>query len=269
MFFLITLSKILLTGLGLFEAAFSVIWATEQLMSLAQVFFDLAYSICYYSVMFQTPASGDNYCFNLKIIPEIVIIISYGIRFVQCIRVSIENGSFVGTREMYRLIRASLYITLAGLSLGSAPGKYNILWFWGFLGVICTVYSFLVDIFLDWNQFDFDNSKRIRRETNIFSMFAINAMIVFNILARWSFLVTISPNIIFTYVVQPEVIITIACGIELGRRLVWNLLRVENEQIKNNYFFQIRTDYEKKEKKIINEVSKKDPKMLRKNHLVE
>lgn len=51
------MSKIILTAFGLFEVAFSVIWATEQLMSLAQVFFDLAYSVCYYSLMLQTPDS--------------------------------------------------------------------------------------------------------------------------------------------------------------------------------------------------------------------
>jgi hypothetical protein len=64
---------------------------------------------------------------------------------------------------MYRLIRATIYITVAGLSLGSTPGKYNILWFWGFLGVIASIYGFLIDVFLDWNLFYIDNKNRFRR----------------------------------------------------------------------------------------------------------
>ena len=70
-------------------------------------------------------------------------------------------------------------------------------------------------------------------------------MVAFNFIARFSFLVTLSANIIFTFVPNPEIITTVAAYIELGRRLVWNMLRIENEQIKNNFFFQIRTDYEK------------------------
>lgn len=70
-------------------------------------------------------------------------------------------------------------------------------------------------------------------------------MVAFNFIARFSFLVTLSANIIFTFVPNPELITTVAGYIELGRRLVWNMLRIENEQIKNNFFFQIRTDYEK------------------------
>jgi hypothetical protein len=53
-----------------------------------------------------------------------------------------------------------------------------------------------------------------------------------------------SPNIIFTYVAYPELIMSIAEGLEIGRRLIWNVLRVENEQIKNCYYFQVRTNYE-------------------------
>lgn len=35
------------------------------------------------------------------------------------------------------------------------------------------------------------------------------------------------------------------------------MLRIENQQIKNNFFFQIRTDYEKNQEKIMEELSSK------------
>lgn len=47
------------------------------------------------------------------------MIILYAIRSIQCLRIGFAKGQFLGTEQMYRLIRASIYITLAGLSLGA------------------------------------------------------------------------------------------------------------------------------------------------------
>jgi hypothetical protein len=116
--------------------------------------------------MLQTPTSGINYCLNygFRIIPECFAILVFLIRLLQCIRLAVENGKFVGTLEMVRSIRVILHIVLASLSISLLDGKsWAIFDVWVCIGVITAIYSFVVDIFFDWHLFRFQNGKMVRK----------------------------------------------------------------------------------------------------------
>lgn len=120
-FFVVTVFKIIATPFGFFSITFGVVWATEQLLSLVQLFYGLTYSFCYYSRILKTPAipRQDNSCVSFIIMVEISTIVIYAIRFFQTIRTAVINGRFWLTREMFRIVRAILCITLAALSIAA------------------------------------------------------------------------------------------------------------------------------------------------------
>lgn len=134
---------------------------------------------------------------------------------------------------MYRFIRAALQLVLASISLSSDENNKGYLWAWIPIASVCGLYSFLIDTFLDFNLYLIENDEQgkikiVTRPQNIFSIHIIRVLVVLNFIFRYNFLLTISPRIIFTYIPKPELIITIASVVELLRRLIWNLLRVEN-----------------------------------------
>ena len=67
-----------------------------------------------------------------------------------------EKKKIIGTHEMYRLIRAVLYISLASLSIAVVDGNsWAILWVWVGIGIANSLYSIVIDIFLDWHLYHF------------------------------------------------------------------------------------------------------------------
>lgn len=60
--------------------------------------FDLSYSACYYSRTLKNATINPDPCLGITIMVEIIIIILYAIRLLQCIRLALKNQTFLGTR---------------------------------------------------------------------------------------------------------------------------------------------------------------------------
>jgi hypothetical protein len=149
--FVITLAKIVLSPFGLYEMMFGIVWATEQLLSLVMIFYDIAYSFCFYAKMLTTPEQKQ--CGSFMMMVEILCTIVFGFQLLQSIRVGVRKRVFWGTREMLRAIRALLYIIVIGLSMSSTAANLVIFGFWIVFTIFCGIYSFMIDVFLDWSLF--------------------------------------------------------------------------------------------------------------------
>jgi hypothetical protein len=164
---------------------------------------------------------------------EIMSIVLFIFQLLKYIRVGIERRKLSCTREVLRGIKALISITVLSISLASNPSNSSILWVWVVLAVVCAIYSFIIDVVLDWSLFSIETSKNgklmlVRREQNILKLSTINFMVFSNLILRFSFLLMICPNFLFTYVESPELVLVISEALEMCRRLIWNVLRVEN-----------------------------------------
>lgn len=99
---------------------------------------------------------------------------------------------------MFRLIRASINIALASLSIAVKANRDVIPWIWLVIAILGSAYSFCIDVLIDWNLFNINFSRKLtRKEYHIFSQRIINFMIAYNVIARISFNITFSANLIY------------------------------------------------------------------------
>lgn len=161
----------------------------------------------------------------------LVIIIPVIYRFLQCLRWGYDQG-FWCTNHLFNSIKYAISFSSAMLSyfykINSAllPG-------WIVVSAISTLYSYYWDLKKDWallepNCRNFLLRKYITFEPkrNYYIVFALN------FLMRLSWTITLSPAI--TSLFGDPNLVTFATGsIEIVRRGIWNLLRVEREHINN------------------------------------
>lgn len=111
-----------------------------------------------------------------------------------------------------------------------ASGSPKYLDIWIFFAVLSTLYSFVWDIKKDWSLGDtrhgFLREKLIYRNT---MLYYIGIMVDFCLRCTWVF--TLSGGVVNHFDIKRETFKLVIYLLEVIRRCLWNLLRMENEQI--------------------------------------
>jgi len=213
------------------RVAFRDFFMADQLCSLAIVLFDLEYTICFF---LYDAWSGSDHCTAINpIVKPILSALPYLWRINQQFR------RFRDQKDYRHLINAGKYSCgLPVILFSSLFGLYDqrFLGPWIVAAIINTFYSYLWDIIMDWSL-----NFRDLRPVRLFPRWTYYTAIVADFILRGAWTLTISPQSI-GIILNPLIFASILSAAEICRRAMWNIFRLENEQINNIGQFRVVRD---------------------------
>jgi len=212
----------------LLSGDFHVIWLSDQFISLSGVFRDVAYVFCYYF----------NYNHSLIQIRDSCNINSFGfliitllpafLRITQCLAICYRSKSFLPQG-----INAGKYCftVFAGYSSYLYSQDSNFIYAWLIMATLSSTYAFAWDLKMDWGFFEKGSKNFLLRNKLSFNSRAFYYYcMVWDFIFRFFFTLTISPQIVYTFI-RPEFFTMIILSAEITRRSLWNFIRVEFRHI--------------------------------------
>lgn len=112
-------------------------------------------------------------------------------------------------------------------------GNQNIFAAWLTFAIASTIYSYVWDLKVDWALLERKAPYCLLREKLAYHHRSYYFMMVLNLVLRLAWVLTLSPNITDKTFGSPEIFRLITGALEIIRRGIWNLLRIEKEHIKN------------------------------------
>ncbi|KAK2710887.1 hypothetical protein QYM36_012157 [Artemia franciscana] len=214
-----------------FDVGFCDFWLADQITSLSLVFGDAADIIALYS---QTHWYEQKWTCITRFtqiwwLKMVLLCWPYNIRLIQCCRRAIKENS-----KRTHLLNALKYVTgISVIIFSMLYGAYHlpvlkILWI--ILSVVSSIYGIIWDVKMDWGLGNKKN-KFLREKLLIGSSLLYYVCILLNIILRFTW--TFSLSITEAEILDTEITTTIFSALELFRRFMWNIFRVENEQINN------------------------------------
>ena len=111
-------------------------------------------------------------------------------------------------------------------------GYTNLLWLWIFSSTISTLYAYLWDLNFDWALLEKNQKNWLLRKYITFEPKRnYYIVMVTNFLMRMAWTLTLSPSIA-RYFGNSSLLSLVTGCIEIIRRGIWNLFRIEQEHIK-------------------------------------
>ena len=214
---------------------FSDDFITDQIFSIFPFLRDLSYTICYSKVLFET-GSTENTCFespSIRALEVSFLVIPYVIIFTQNFKALFDTKDPVTATWIKRnLCRHSLNAMTSAFSLLMGPFPYLRTSFYSLL-VGATLFNTFWDIFRFWRLLepncDYPLLRKNRAIRNVsFYYFAIFS----NIVLRFAWAIQMIPLRVYTNQLHQNIITLIASIVEMGRRTVFNTLKVEVEHLK-------------------------------------
>jgi xenotropic and polytropic retrovirus receptor 1 len=213
---------------------FVIEWMTDQWISMATPLRDVAYTACYYTnlnfdLISVNPCKSKN---TFEVVLLVVLIVQ-AYRIMQCIRMGYQEGKYIMTPHMANTLKYILSLASAVISYVYNLGYTHLLWLWVVISVISTLYSYMYDLKMAWGLLE-TNSKNwlLRKYLTFESKRNYYLVIAVNFLMRFSWTLTLSPSIA-AYFGNPSLLTLVTGCIEIIRRGIWNLLRLEKEHLKN------------------------------------
>ena len=101
---------------------------------------------------------------------------------------------------------------------------------WFVVALITTIYSYYVDLKNDWALLDLNHG--YLRKTLLYRNKKIYYSVLFlNLILRFVWTINISPDILRRLNVKPYILVMIISSLEIVRRTIWMIFRVEREHI--------------------------------------
>ena len=203
----------------------------DSLCSFTRPLIDLANSFCWFKYGYFTPENVPLNNTDVCQLGEYITFLQmlpYCLRFLQCLK------RYYTTRLIWpnlfnavKYLLSILALVFGAFFIDSSMG----LWL-GF-GIVSFLYNNIWDNCVDWGLFRITNKangKFLLRERIRFSPSMYYTIMILNFFFRLSWLVTIIPqNSIINYFSDPNFFLWFTGSIEILRRFLWSLIRVENE----------------------------------------
>lgn len=213
-----------------FPITFQDYFTAEMLLSSAILLYDLEFTLCFFLVdSFRATEVCTYDYWWLK--PTIAMIPSMW-RTLQCVR------RWVDLQEGRHLINAFKYAMGAAITLLAFFSRVFVSLgnFWIALWAIAVFSETSIgtywDIFQDWNLGERQVKYPGLRSTTLLPARTYYAAMLITPVGRFLFALTISPDIVFN-LMNAEVFLTILAIVEIARKTLWGVIRIENEQVSN------------------------------------
>lgn len=209
-----------------------------------KIFPDLQYTLCIYGTgnyweIDEDEWKTDNHLHDyytcgmgnrVYLIIQILLgLFPFYIRFCQCLRAFVDQGYY---RHLFNMIKYLLSLSVMSLatamkSFDEATNERLGRW-WVAFGVIATVYSFYWDVVMDWGLGNIQSTKFLLREELHFAPYLYYIAILCDLVMRLGWALVISPEQPY---LQQHFVLMLGV-IELLRRFMWSIIRVEWESIR-------------------------------------
>lgn len=219
----------------------------DQLTSFVTIFKDFAYTWCYFVNLIQSGGDMRNTCdkYPFKIAYIVLTVIPL---FWKCFLITNRYYFIISRRKSNRNFRRDLkYVCINAFRLIVALTTSFFSFFsyeseaifftWLGLSILSAIVMYLGDLYIEWGFF-IDGGFRLRRLTAFRKRWIYYLVMVLNLGLRYSWAITISPSFYPSLVVR-SIVITFVAIIEMARRMLWNVFKVEYEHIKyvGNFFW--------------------------------
>eukprot|EP01087_Luapelamoeba_hula_P016804 TRINITY_DN5201_c0_g1_i3.p1 TRINITY_DN5201_c0_g1~~TRINITY_DN5201_c0_g1_i3.p1 ORF type:complete len:707 (+),score=60.15 TRINITY_DN5201_c0_g1_i3:309-2429(+) len=237
----------LLRGLARIIAApfmairFRDFFLADQLCSLVLVFNDLQFTICFFVYGAWTDddtvcSQGDPYT------KPLIAALPYIWRLLQCLR------RYHDEKDKMQLWNGGKYVssicivmtsTLRGAEKAANGEEIAAFWTYLWLGAVAlgTCYTYVWDVKFDWGlgayPWNFKNEAKFLKPRIMYNPRVYYLAIVSNFVMRLMWTFTISPSFAQKMFGSYTLALTILASVEIMRRGVWNLFRLEAEQLSN------------------------------------
>jgi hypothetical protein len=220
----------------LFPVTFKDLWFADQLTSMSDVLFELQFIMCIYPAHFIEQFKS--WCYSTRSLGvPILNLFPLWCRFMQCIRTYRDKNvsSQLVNAGKYFSSMVPIFLAFADRRSGMDKTEWRHLYVMWFLSnLISTVYKYVWDIYKDWGLFSNlgDTRNTYLRGTLLFHPIWYYIAIIENLILRsaWLIVLLIRAYVKLTPVAEEYMTWTVVF-LELFRRFVWNVFRVELEFI--------------------------------------
>jgi hypothetical protein len=213
------------------KVKFAHFFMADQLMSLSLVLNDISYFACYL-VYDAGRHENETTCTvsNHWVLPLLALLPPFW-RLMQCVRRYITDRSKMHIANGCKYSVALIVATAAILkSLYSNHVSFLVIWIVIVAGN--TTFTYLWDIKFDWSLGDKTATNKGLRNTLLYPTSWYYFALAVNLVMRLTWTLLIFPEAIAKFI-QLDLFTTLLAVIEICRRCLWNLFRLENEQLNN------------------------------------
>lgn len=207
---------------------FPITWTTDQFISLVSPLKDLTYTICYYTRLDLKHGTTSSECSSSIEVVFVTGCIALVMRMLQCMRLGYDNRSYFCSPAFYNTLKYLSSLVTLLLSYLYTAKQRDIFAAWVVFATVSTLFSFYWDIKYDWGLLGDSRKNPFLRDNLCYGSSGVYYFIVAaNLLLRLSWIFTLSPNIVASFHIMPSLFTLLIGSLEIVRRGVWNLLRVE------------------------------------------
>ncbi|CAD8135336.1 unnamed protein product [Paramecium octaurelia] len=219
----------------------------DQFVSLFSPIRDLEYTICYYSNdLFNDNEEIQHYkeCEQgQRIVGDICLIVVFSLKCLHCLTLAKKNGKFYNTLEMWNFLKNLLAVSVGIVGCLNKFDKTDAI-LWIILAGTFTILQQYWEIKNDWLFLQPDSKfKFLRSDLAFINPHFYYFLIILNmfVISAWAF--TISPQMyLYLKVPNQQLFIMIVGIMELTRRFIHNLIKVEKEHVLNLRRFRSSKD---------------------------
>ena len=216
----------------LFKVVFRDFFLADQLVSITLVLQDIDFTICYFlTCAFR---GGGNSCASNHVwMSAILATMPQFWRLLQCFR------RYRDSKDKTNLYNAGKYSTGMLVAITSSlrstfTNSTGWLALWLIFVIIATVYSYGWDIYKDWSIGDPKSVNWMLRDQLLYPKWWYYTAAIVNLMLRLMWTLNISPDAIASlFFLGKDGFTTVLVAVEISRRAMWNIFRLENEQLNN------------------------------------
>ncbi len=227
-------------GSFLLKTDFRHVWFIDQMTTFISTMRDMEYTLCYYAYYDAPLKSIIEHCSKTRGIYLFIAFFPNMLRILQCLKQIYDTKKKYP--QIYNIIKYFLNIIVACLSFfwPTFPFLHPV---WFIFTFISSCYSFAWDIKMDFGLLQKGKNYPLRDKLYYKKKYYYYIVSILDFFFRFLWLITLSPEVINAFI-RPESLSIILSSVEIFRRGMWNLIRVEYKHFEISKEFKVTNDVE-------------------------
>ena len=227
-------------GSFLLKTDFRHVWFIDQMTTFISTMRDMEYTLCYYAYYDAPLYAIIDHCSKTRGIYLFIAFFPNMLRILQCLKQIYDTKKKFP--QVYNIIKYFLNIIVACLSFfwPTFPFLHPV---WFIFTFISSCYSFVWDIKMDFGLMQKGKNYPLRDKLYYKKKWVYYLISILDFFLRFLWLITLSPEVINEFI-RPESLSLILGSLEIFRRGMWNLIRVEYKHFEISKEFKVTNDVE-------------------------
>ena len=227
-------------GSFLLKTDFRHVWFIDQMTTFISTMRDMEYTLCYYAYYDAPLYAIIDHCSKTRGIYLFIAFFPNMLRILQCLKQIYDTKKKFP--QVYNIIKYFLNIIVACLSFfwPTFPILHPV---WFIFTFISSCYSFAWDIKMDFGLLQKGKNYPLRDKLYYKKKYIYYLISILDFFLRFLWLITLSPEVINAFI-RPESLSIILSSLEIFRRGMWNLIRVEYKHFEISKEFKVTNDVE-------------------------